>query len=83
MCAAASYGLALWTMPIAPIALAAGLRETSVILGTIFACRKPIIKLQRRHGKRFWDFGIWKSRKDIENSSGYARRSAGIEKKAE
>ena len=34
---AASYGLALWAMTIAPIALVAGLRETSVIFGTVFA----------------------------------------------
>jgi len=37
MCTAASYGLALWAMTIAPIALVAGLRETSVIFGTVFA----------------------------------------------
>ena len=34
----ASYGLALWAMTVAPIAIVAGLRETSVIFGTIFAC---------------------------------------------
>ena len=38
MCTGASYGLALWAMTIVPIALVAGLRETSVIFGTIFAC---------------------------------------------
>jgi drug/metabolite transporter (DMT)-like permease len=38
ICTAASYGLALWAMTMAPIALVAGLRETSVIFGTIFAC---------------------------------------------
>ena len=38
MCTAASYGLALWAMTLAPIALVAGLRETSVIFGTVFAC---------------------------------------------
>jgi drug/metabolite transporter (DMT)-like permease len=38
ICTAASYGLALWAMTLAPIALVAGLRETSVIFGTIFAC---------------------------------------------
>jgi drug/metabolite transporter (DMT)-like permease len=37
MCTATSYGLALWAMTIAPIALVAGLRETSVIFGTVFA----------------------------------------------
>jgi drug/metabolite transporter (DMT)-like permease len=38
ICTAASYGLALWAMTVAPIALVAGLRETSVIFGTVFAC---------------------------------------------
>ncbi len=38
MCTAGSYGLALWAMTLAPIALVAGLRETSVIFGTVFAC---------------------------------------------
>ena len=38
MCTAASYGLALWAMTLAPIALVAGLRETSVVFGTVFAC---------------------------------------------
>ncbi len=38
LCTAASYGLALWAMTVAPIAIVAGLRETSVIFGTIFAC---------------------------------------------
>jgi drug/metabolite transporter (DMT)-like permease len=37
ICTAVSYGLALWAMTVAPIALVAGLRETSVIFGTIFA----------------------------------------------
>ena len=37
MCTATSYGLALWAMTLAPIALVAGLRETSVIFGTVFA----------------------------------------------
>jgi drug/metabolite transporter (DMT)-like permease len=38
ICTAASYGFALWAMTVAPIALVAGLRETSVIFGTVFAC---------------------------------------------
>lgn len=38
LCTAASYGLALWAMTLVPIALVAGLRETSVIFGTVFAC---------------------------------------------
>jgi drug/metabolite transporter (DMT)-like permease len=37
LCTTASYGLALWAMTIAPIALIAALRETSVIFGTVFA----------------------------------------------
>ena len=38
LCTAASYGVALWAMTVAPIALVAGLRETSVIFGTVLAC---------------------------------------------
>jgi drug/metabolite transporter (DMT)-like permease len=38
LCTASSYGLALWAMTLAPIALVAGLRETSIIFGTLFAC---------------------------------------------
>ena len=37
VCTTASYGLALWAMTLAPIALIAALRETSVIFGTVFA----------------------------------------------
>jgi drug/metabolite transporter (DMT)-like permease len=37
ICTAASYGIALWAMTLAPIALVAALRETSVIFGTVFA----------------------------------------------
>jgi drug/metabolite transporter (DMT)-like permease len=33
----ASYGLALWAMTIAPIAVVAALRETSILFGTIIA----------------------------------------------
>ena len=36
-CTTASYGVALWAMTVAPIALVAALRETSVIFGTVFA----------------------------------------------
>jgi drug/metabolite transporter (DMT)-like permease len=32
-----SYGIALWTMTLAPIALVASLRETSVLFGVIIA----------------------------------------------
>ncbi len=36
-CTAASYGVALWAMTLAPIALVAALRETSVIFATVLA----------------------------------------------
>jgi drug/metabolite transporter (DMT)-like permease len=36
-CTAVSYGIVLWAMTVAPIALVAALRETSVIFGTVFA----------------------------------------------
>lgn len=36
-CTTVSYGVALWAMTLAPIALVAALRETSVIFGTVFA----------------------------------------------
>ena len=38
LCTGASYGFALWAMTVAPIAIVAGLRETSVIFGTVLAC---------------------------------------------
>lgn len=37
LCGLASYGIAIWAMTIAPIALVAALRETSVIFGMIMA----------------------------------------------
>jgi len=37
VCTTAAYGVALWAMTVAPIALVAALRETSVIFGTVFA----------------------------------------------
>lgn len=37
LCALGSYGIAIWAMTLAPIALVAALRETSVIFGTIMA----------------------------------------------
>ena len=37
LCAIGSYGVALWAMAHAPIALVAALRETSVLFGTVFA----------------------------------------------
>jgi len=36
LCTGASYGFALWAMTVAPIAIVAGLRETSVIFGTFW-----------------------------------------------
>jgi len=36
-CSVGSYGLALWAMTQAPIALVAALRETSVVFGTLLA----------------------------------------------
>ena len=33
----ASYGLALWAMTIAPVAVVAALRETSILFGTLIA----------------------------------------------
>ena len=32
-----SYGIAIWAMTVAPIALVAALRETSVLFGTLIA----------------------------------------------
>lgn len=37
LCGLASYGIAIWAMTVAPIALVAALRETSVIFGAIMA----------------------------------------------
>jgi drug/metabolite transporter (DMT)-like permease len=37
MGATTSYGLALWAMTIAPIAVVAALRETSILFGTLIA----------------------------------------------
>lgn len=37
LCGLASYGIAIWAMTIAPIALVAALRETSVIFGMLMA----------------------------------------------
>ncbi len=36
-CTLASYGLALWAMTLAPIALVAALRETSVVFAALIA----------------------------------------------
>lgn len=46
MCTTASYGVALWAMTLAPIALVAALRETSVTFGTVLAS----LFLQERFG---------------------------------
>lgn len=48
-CTLASYGLALWAMTQAPIALVAALRETSVIFGVILAAlwlKEPVTRLR-------------------------------------
>ena len=48
-CTLVSYGLALWAMTRAPIALVAALRETSVVFGTIFAAtflKEPISQIR-------------------------------------
>lgn len=48
-CTLASYGLALWAMTRAPIALVAALRETSVIFGVIIAAlwlKEPVTRLR-------------------------------------
>jgi len=48
-CTLASYGLALWAITRAPIALVAALRETSVIFGVVFAAlwlKEPITRLR-------------------------------------
>jgi drug/metabolite transporter (DMT)-like permease len=40
-----SYGIALWAVPLAPIALVASLRETSVLFGAMIAVlvlREPL-----------------------------------------
>jgi drug/metabolite transporter (DMT)-like permease len=36
-CTFASYGIALWAMTLAPVALVAALRETSILFGTVFS----------------------------------------------
>ena len=36
-CTFASYGIALWVMSYAPVALVAALRETSILFGTVFS----------------------------------------------
>ena len=48
-CTLASYGLALWAMTHAPIALVAALRETSVIFGVLIAAvflKEPVTRLR-------------------------------------
>ena len=48
-CTLASYGLALWAMTRAPIALVAALRETSVIFGVMVAAvwlKEPVTRLR-------------------------------------
>ena len=48
-CTLASYGLALWAMTQAPIALVAALRETSVVFAAIIAAtllKEPITRVR-------------------------------------
>ncbi len=49
-CTLGSYGLALWAMTHAPIALVAALRETSVIFGALLA----VLLLGERPGRMRW-----------------------------
>lgn len=49
-CTIGSYGLALWAMTQAPIALVAALRETSVLFGTAIAA----VALKERFGRARW-----------------------------
>ena len=49
-CTIASYGLALWAMTQAPIALVAALRETSVLFGTVIAA----LLLNEKFGRMRW-----------------------------
>lgn len=49
-CAIGSYGLALWAMTQAPIALVAALRETSVLFGTAIAA----VALKEQFGRTRW-----------------------------
>lgn len=49
-CTIGSYGLALWAMTQAPIALVAALRETSVLFGTVIAA----LLLNEKFGRMRW-----------------------------
>jgi len=49
-CSIASYGLALWAMMSAPIALVAALRETSVLFGAAIAA----LLLHEKFGRMRW-----------------------------
>jgi drug/metabolite transporter (DMT)-like permease len=50
LCLIASYGMVLWAMTRAPIALVAALRETSVVFGTALAA----LFLRERFGRARW-----------------------------
>lgn len=50
LCSVCAYGLALWAMTYAPIALVAALRETSVLFGTALAA----LVLKERFGYARW-----------------------------
>jgi drug/metabolite transporter (DMT)-like permease len=47
-CSVGSYGIALWAMTLAPVALVAVLRETSVIFAAVLAALVLKEKLTRR-----------------------------------
>jgi drug/metabolite transporter (DMT)-like permease len=47
-CSVGSYGIALWAMTVAPVALVAALRETAVIFGAVLAALVLGEKLTRR-----------------------------------
>lgn len=49
-----SYGLALWAMTLAPVALVAALRETSVVFGLVLAA----VLLKERFGATRWSASV-------------------------
>ena len=49
-CSIGAYGLALWAMTQAPIALVAALRETAVLFGTVIAA----LLLNEKFGRMRW-----------------------------
>jgi len=59
-CSAASYGIALWAMTVAPVAAVASLRETSVIFGALIGARvlKERVPAQRWLGVAAVTLGV-------------------------